>query len=174
MNQVTKQPLVLVVAMAENGVIGAKGMLPWRVRADLRKFRALTMGKPMVMGRKTFESIGRPLDGRDNIVVSRQRDFRPDGAIVAPSFEAALAIADERAAARGAEEICVIGGGDVFAAALPLASRLHVTHVAASPKGDIMFPNVQWDEWAEVSRDPLPASDGDTAPAVYVVYERRG
>src|SRR5687767_5068116 len=119
--------IVIVVAVAENGVIGAAGGLPWRVRADLRRFRAVTMGKPLVMGRKTFESIGRVLDGRDNIFVTRRTDFAPAGVIVAGSVEEALAIAADRAAARGVGEICVGGGGGVFAATLPLAQRLHVT-----------------------------------------------
>jgi dihydrofolate reductase len=169
----TRKPIVLIVAIGENGVIGAEGGLPWRVRADLRKFRAITMGKPLVMGRKTFESIGRALDGRDSIVVSRQPEYRPEGAIVAPSLEAALAIADECATARGASEICVVGGGEIYAAAFPLASRLHVTHVAASPEGDTVFPKISSDEWAEVRREKLPPSEGDTASAAHVVYERR-
>ncbi|MGH6924944.1 MAG: dihydrofolate reductase [Propylenella sp.] len=169
----TRRPIVIVVGVGENGVIGVDGQLPWRVRADLRKFRAITMGKPIVMGRKTFESIGRALDGRDNILVSRQPGYRPPGAVVAPSLEAALTIADERAAARGADEICVVGGGEIYAAAFPLASRLHVTHVAASPKGDTIFPKISSEEWAEVSRERLPPGEGDTASAVHMVYERR-
>jgi dihydrofolate reductase len=169
----TKRPLVIVVGMAENRVIGAAGGMPWRVRADLRRFRAVTMGKPLVMGRKTFESIGRALDGRDSIVVSRQKGFRPPGATVAPSFEAALAIAEECAAKRGAEEICVVGGGEIYAAALPLASRLHVTHIAAAPEGDTVFPEIRAAEWTELSRETLPPSEGDTAGAVHVTYKRR-
>jgi dihydrofolate reductase len=169
----TRKPVIIIVAIGANGVIGVGGQLPWRVRTDLRKFRAITMGKPVVMGRKTFESIGRALDGRDSIVVSRQPDFRPPGAVAAPSFEAALAIADERAAARGASEICVVGGGEIYATAFPLASRLQVTHVAASPEGDTVFPKISTEEWTEVSREKLPPSEGDTAAAVHVVYERR-
>jgi dihydrofolate reductase len=167
-------PLVHVVAVAENGVIGAKGGLPWRAKADLRKFRAVTMGKPLVMGRKTYESIGRPLDGRDNIVVSRQADFRPEGVIVASSLDEALAIADEHAKARGVDEICVIGGGEIFADTLASASRLHVTHIGALREGDTVFPEISPTEWSEVSREPLPSSEGDDVEAVYVVYEKRG
>jgi dihydrofolate reductase len=166
------RPIVLVVAVAENGVIGVRGRLPWRVRADMKKFRSVTMGKPMVMGRKTFESIGRPLDGRDSVVVSRQPGFAPDGAIVAESLDEALAVAEQCAARRGADEICVIGGGEVFAATLPSAARLYVTCVAARPEGDAFFAELTAD-WVEVSREPLPRSEGDTASAVYVVYERR-
>lgn len=168
----TAMPIVMVVAVADNRVIGAAGGLPWRVRSDLRKFRSVTMGKPMVMGRKTFESIGRALDGRDSIVVSRQPGFAPEGAIVAKSLDEALAVAKECAAARGAQEVCVIGGGEVFAATLPSAARLHVTHVEARPEGDTFFPQLTAD-WVEVSREDLPRSEGDTAAAVYSVYEKR-
>ena len=166
-------PIVVVVAIADNQVIGVEGGLPWRVRADLRKFRATTMGKPVVMGRKTLESIGRVLDGRDVIVVSRQADFAPAGAFVAPGLGAALKLAEERAVARGAGEICVVGGGEVYAAALPLASRLHVTHVAARPEGDTRFPEISPADWSVVSREPLPQSNGDTATAEHIVYARR-
>lgn len=171
---VTQTPLTIVVAIGENRVIGTKGALPWRVRADMKKFRTVTMGKPMVMGRRTFESIGRPLDGRDTIVVSRRPGFAPEGAIVAENVDAALRLADACAAARGASEICVVGGGELYAATLPLAHRLHVTHIAAAPDGDTVFPDISPADWAETRREPLPASQGDTAAATYVVYERRG
>jgi dihydrofolate reductase len=165
--------IVLVVAVAENGVIGADGGLPWRVRADLRRFRKVTMGKPMVMGRKTFASIGRLLDGRDSIVVTRQEGFAAEGAFVAGSIEEALSLAAERAAARGANEICVIGGAEIFAQTLPLADRLDITHVAAKPRGDVFFPQIDAAAWEEVSRETLPRSEGDDAAAVTAVYRRR-
>jgi dihydrofolate reductase len=165
--------IALVVGVAENGVIGAKGGLPWRVKADLRRFRADTMGKPMVMGRKTFQSIGRVLDGRDNIVVTRQPGYARPGAIVAKSLDEALAIAEERAATRGSKEICVIGGGEVFRETFPLATRLYVTHVSGKPKGDVFFPDIVPGEWKERSREKLPFSEGDTATAEHAVYERR-
>jgi dihydrofolate reductase len=164
--------IAVVVAVAENGVIGAKGGLPWRIRADLKRFRAVTMGKPMIMGRKTFASIGKALDGRDSIVVTRQPDFSADDIIVAGNVEAALSIAKKRAAARGVDEIAVIGGGEIFAAALDRADRLHVTHVAAAPQGDVYFPEIRKSEWVEVSREALPRSEGDTAEATYAVYHR--
>jgi dihydrofolate reductase len=163
----------LVVAVGENGVIGIHGQLPWRIRADLRKFRAITMGRPLVMGRKTFESIGRVLDGRDVIVVTRQRDFAPAGVLVADSLDAALALAVERAAARGVDDIFVVGGGEIYAAAMPLADKLHVTHVAARPEGDTVFPEISPAEWTVLSREPLPPSEGDTATGEHVVYVRR-
>lgn len=167
------RPIALIAAVAENGVIGVDGGLPWRVKSDMRKFRALTMGKPLVMGRKTFESIGRVLDGRDVIVVTRQTDFVPAGVLVAASLRQALALAEKCAAQRGAEEICVVGGGEIYLEALPLAERLYLTHVETRPAGDTRFPAIAPEIWAEISREPLAASEGDTAAAVHVVYGKR-
>jgi dihydrofolate reductase len=165
--------VAIVAAVGKNGVIGAAGALPWRVRADLRRFRALTMGKPVVMGRKTFESIGRPLDGRDNIVVTRRKGFAPEGVLVADSVAAAIVLAKRCAAARGVDEVYVVGGGELYAQALPLADRLYVTHVSAEPEGDAVFPAIAASEWVEVSREEVPFSEGDTASATRSVYERR-
>jgi dihydrofolate reductase len=165
--------IALVVAVAENGVIGAAGGLPWRLKADLRRFRAVTMSKPIVMGRKTWESIGRPLDGRDNIVVTRRQGLAPEGVLVARTVTEALHEAAERAKQRGAGEICVIGGGEVFAAVMPLAERLYATHIAAAPEGDVRFPEISPKDWIEISREALPFSDGDTVEGTYVVYQRR-
>lgn len=165
-------PIVIVAAVAKNGVIGVDGGLPWRVKADMKKFRAVTMGKPVVMGRKTFQSISRVLDGRDVIVVTRQKDFSPAGAFVAESLEEALTLAQKLAAGRAAGEICIGGGGEIYRAAMPLADRLHITHVAAEPSGDTRFPDISPAEWAEISREPLPPSEGDTATAEQVVYAR--
>jgi dihydrofolate reductase len=166
--------LAIVVAVAENGVIGRAGGLPWRVRADLKRFRALTIGKPVVMGRKTFESIGRVLDGRDNIVVTERRDFAPEGVLVAHGVEPALGLARKLAETHGADEFYVIGGGQLYAETLPLADRLYVTHVAAAPDGDVRFPPIAPAEWQEIVREPLPSSEGDTAAAARSVYQRRG
>ncbi len=169
----TKTPITLVVAIGENGVIGVRGDIPWRVRADMKLFRSVTMGKPIVMGRKTFESIGRALDGRDNIVVTRNPGFAPSGVVVAADLGAALESAEACATKRGADEICVIGGGELYAATLPLAARLRVTHIAAAPEGDTVFAEISPDDWVAVKREPLPRSEGDTTEAEYVVYERR-
>jgi len=169
----TGPALVLVVAVAENGVIGRAGGLPWRIKADLRKFRSVTMGKPLIMGRKTFESIGRVLDGRDSIVVTRGTGFAAEGVLLAHSLQEALAIGGERAAARGASEVCVIGGAELFAESLPRAERLHMTHVAAAPEGDVFFPRFSPADWSEIWREDLPFSAGDTARASYAVYHRR-
>ena len=164
--------LALIAAVAENGVIGAKNALPWRVKNDFRRFRALTMGKPLIMGRKTFESIGRPLDGRDNIVLTRKPSAAIEGALVAGSLEEAFAIARDRAAERGVDEIFVIGGGELFREALPLAQRLYLTHIEAAPDGDAYFPHVPPEEWMETARELITPSEGDTARAVHAVYER--
>jgi dihydrofolate reductase len=166
-------PVALIVAVAENHVIGVTGGLPWRLKADLKKFRAITMGKPLIMGRKTFESIGRVLDGRDIIVVTRQKDFSRRDTYTAPNLDAALKLAAERAAARNADEICVVGGGEMYAAAMPLADRLYVTHIAARPDGDTLFPEISPADWSVVSREALPKSGGDTVTGEHVVYGKR-
>jgi len=164
---------VLVVAVAENGVIGAHGTLPWRMKADLQRFRRVTMGKPVIMGRATFDTIGRALDGRDNIVLTRRHDFAAEGVLVAHDLAQAFRLAQAAAARSGAGEICVIGGGAVFLEALPQADRVDLTEVAAAPEGDVFFPRLDPQEWAEVAREHLPPSPGDTVTAVSAVYHRR-
>jgi dihydrofolate reductase len=163
----------IIAAVAANGVIGEGGAMPWRLSTDLRRFKALTLGKPVVMGRRTFESIGKPLPGRANIVVSRRDGYRPEGVSVAASLDAALA--EARAAARraGLDEVFVIGGGEIYAAAMPHADRLHITHVAARPAGDTLFPAIDPGVWTRVSVEDVPAGERDTAPTAYVVYIRR-
>jgi dihydrofolate reductase len=145
-----KLSLTLVVAVAENGVIGNKGVLPWRIPEDLKRFKALTLGKPCIMGRKTWDSLPkRPLPGRTNIVVTRDHAFRADGAEVAHSFEGALGIA-----ARGTpDEIMIIGGAAIFAAALPLAQRVELTDVTAAPEGDAFMPPFDRAQWRETKRE---------------------
>jgi dihydrofolate reductase len=163
----------LVVAVAENGVIGRDGTLPWRISADLKTFRRLTMGKPLIMGRRTFQSLKKPLDGRDNIVITRDADYRPAGTIIANDFVAALEAARECAIRRGVNEIAVIGGTSVFKAALPLAYRIYKTEVHASPAGDAFFPHVDWGKWLEVSREALPRAPNDDCTSTLVMLERR-
>jgi dihydrofolate reductase len=165
--------ITLVVAVADNGVIGRDGGLPWRLSSDLKTFRRLTMGKPLIMGRRTFQSLKKPLDGRDNIVVTRDEGFRPAGAIVAPSFPAALAQAERCARERGVDEVMVIGGADIFAEALPLAGRIYKTEVHGSPEGDTLMPKVDWDRWQEVSREPLPRGERDDFDATLLLLERK-
>jgi dihydrofolate reductase len=163
----------LVVAVADNGVIGRDGTLPWRISADLKTFRRLTMGKPLIMGRRTFQSLKKPLDGRDNIVVTRNAGYHPQGTIIAHDFASALEAARACAMQRGVDEIAVIGGTTVFAAALPLAHRIYKTEVHASPTGDAFFPDVTWKEWREVSREALPRGPNDDSTSTLVVLERR-
>lgn len=164
--------LSLIVAVAENGVIGKDGRLPWRLSSDLKTFRRLTMGKPLVMGRKTYESLGRPLDGRDNIVVTRDPAFQAEGVSAVASVDEALTLARVLAATRGADEIMVIGGAEIFRLVLPLADRIYWTEVAASPEGDTVFPPLDGGEWREVSREPLPRGPKDDVDATLTVLER--
>jgi dihydrofolate reductase len=162
----------LIVAVAENGVIGRSGALPWRLSSDLKTFRRLTMGKPIVMGRKTFQSIGKPLDGRDNIVVSSDPFFEPKGVSVVDSVGAALTLARILGATRGADEIMIIGGAGIFRETLPLADRIYWTEVKASPEGDVVFPEVDLSEWTEISREALPRGAKDEHDAVLKILER--
>ena len=162
----------LVVAVAENGVIGKDGRLPWQMRSDLKRFRAITIGKPVIMGRRTFQSLKRPLDQRDNIVVTRDPGFRPEGAVVAASFEAALSIARACAGAHGADEIMVIGGAQLYEAAMPHADRIYLTRVHAKPEGDTFFPEPDAACWREVSREALPRGPGDDHAATISILDR--
>ncbi len=162
-----------VVAVARNGVIGLEGNLPWRLSSDLKMFRRLTMGKPMIMGRKTWASLPkRPLDGRDNIVVTRDQSFAEDGAIVAHSMEEAIATAQQAAGRRGVDEIAVIGGAEIFRATLPAAGRIYLTEVDAEPRGDVFFPPLDPGEWRLVSSEPIPRGPRDEVAAVLKVLER--
>ena len=163
----------LIAAVAENGVIGAKGKLPWRLSADLKTFRRLTMGKPLIMGRKTFQSLKGPLDGRDNIVLTTDPAFEADGISVVDNLADALTLARTLAATRGADEIMVIGGADVFKAALSRADRIYWTDIHAAPEGDVRFPEFDHAEWQEVSSEPLPQSEKDNVTATLRVLERR-
>ncbi|APQ13571.1 dihydrofolate reductase [Pseudomonas rhizoryzae] len=168
----TSLPLSLIVAVAENGVIGIENRLPWHLPAELKYFKAVTLGKPLVMGRKTWDSLGRPLPGRLNLVVSRQTDLLAEGAEVRSSLAAAVARAEAWALEREAGEIMLIGGAQLFAEALPVAQRLYLTRVALAPEGDVFFP--EWDErdWQLVSRQEHPAEDDRPAYACEV-WERR-
>jgi dihydrofolate reductase len=165
--------IVLIVAVAENGVIGAKGTIPWRLRADVQRLKAMTMGKPVVMGRKTFESLPRPLSGRTNIVVTRDESFRAAGAVVTSSFADARAIALGDALRRFATEIAVIGGAEIYAQWMDGADRLEVTEVHTKPPGDTFFPAIDPAQWEEVARIRNPATAADSADFSYVTYRRR-
>lgn len=166
--------LVLVIARGANGVIGREGDLPWRLRSDLQRFKAITIGKPCIMGRKTWESLPlKPLPGRLNLVLSRDLSFEAKGAVVVTNLDEALSMAREQAADDGVDEVCVIGGAGLFEAALPRARRLYITEVEASPEGDVRFPDFDETAWTEVSREPHPAGEKDDHAFVFRVLERR-
>lgn len=167
------RPLTIVAAIADNGVIGRDNQLIWRLRSDLKRFRAITLGKPLVMGRKTFESIGKPLPGRRTIVMTRDPAFSSEGVDVARSFDAALSMADAAADALGAGEIVVAGGAEIYALALPRAQRLRLTLVHAAPEGDAFFPAYDRAAFREVLREDRPAGTDDEHPFSFVDLERR-
>ena len=157
----------VIVAVAENGVIGREGAMPWRIPEDLKRFKALTMGHPILMGRKTWEAIGRPLPGRENIVITRQKGFAAEGATVVHSLGDAM----EHARARGATDVFVIGGGEIYKLALPLAQVAHVTRVHASFEGDATFPPLDRG-WHEKAREHGEQKEPTPLRYDFVTYER--
>jgi dihydrofolate reductase len=165
--------IVLIVAVAENGAIGAANGIPWRLKADQQRLKAMTIGKPIVMGRKTFISLRRPLPGRTNIVITRDPDFFAAGAVVTRSLADALVVAKGDALRRFATEIAVIGGAEIYAVSMPIADRLEVTEVHASVDGDTFFPAIDPSIWQETVRSRNTATADDTADYSYVTYRRR-
>ena len=166
--------IALIAALAADRVIGKDGGLPWRIPADLKFFKATTLGKPVVMGRKTFVSLRRPLPGRTNIVVTRDAHFRSPGAIVTTSLADARAVATGDALRRLAPEIVVIGGAEIYAQWMPYADRLEVTEVHARPAGDTYFAAIDAAMWEEVARVRNKAGSDDSADFSFVTYRRRG
>jgi len=165
--------LVIVVAVADNGVIGADGSLPWRLSADLRRVKDLTMGKPLIMGRRTYETIGRPLPGRESVVITRNPQFAPEGITVMPNFEVALVAASEVAREMGTDEVIAFGGSEIYAKALPLAKRIERTEIHLSPDGDTKFPEFDPADWIEVAREDYPVGIDGAAAHSFVTLERR-
>ncbi|MEM5501037.1 dihydrofolate reductase [Ahrensia kielensis] len=173
----------IVVAVSQNGVIGREGDMPWRLSADLKRFKALTIGKPVIMGRKTFESIGKALPNRLNIVITRDADWHADDVMRVGSIGAAvyLALAHLESAepdpddleAPLPDEICIIGGGQIYAQAINMAHTLYVTHVLAEIDGDTHFPEIDENLWLEVSSEDVPKSDKDSVETRFVIYERK-
>jgi dihydrofolate reductase len=157
----------LVVAMDESGIIGRDNALPWHLPADLKRFKAITLGKPILMGRKTFESIGKPLPGRLNLVLTRSRDWQREGAITMHSVEEALARAGD------AVEVAVIGGEEIFKLALPFAARIYLTEVHARVEGDTAFPAFDRSQWREVERSTHPADERHAYSMTFSTLERR-
>jgi len=167
--------LVLIVAMARNRVIGRDNALPWHLPEDLRRFRALTLGKPVVMGRRTFESIGRPLPGRSNIVISGQREpGLPEGVLHARSVPDALRLAQGIAARDGVDECMVIGGAEIYRQCLPLAERIHLTLIEHEVDGDVLFPSHAADDWREVAREECASASDPELHFAFLTLERIG
>jgi dihydrofolate reductase len=164
--------LALIVAASENGVIGRENALPWHLPEDLRHFRRLTMGKPIIMGRRTFESIGRPLPGRTNIVITRNTRLDAPGVRVVSTLEEALDLGSSIARADEMTEMLVIGGAEIYRAALPRAHRLYLTEVHAQVTGDVKLPPVDWTQWRECSRERHGSGGSNPYDYSFVVFDR--
>lgn len=164
--------IAMIAAVAQNGVIGRNNELPWRLPGDLPRFRQITLGKPVIMGRATFDSIGKPLPGRDNIVVSRDPALHIEGAAVVATPQAALELAQIIAMEKNLDEVIVMGGGQIYAALLPKADRLYLTRVLADVDGDAYFPDVTPSDWVEVSNEAVEASGDNPYPFCYVTLDR--
>lgn len=164
--------ITLIVAVAENGVIGQGNTIPWRLKTDQQRLKAITMGKPIVMGRKTFVSLGRPLPGRTNIVITRDAHFQAAGAVVTTALKDALDVARGDALRRFATEIAVIGGAEIYAQSIAIADRIDLTLVHATPQGDTHFEMPDPAQWQEVGRERHGASDVDSVDFSYVTYRR--
>ncbi|WP_343035957.1 dihydrofolate reductase [Hongsoonwoonella zoysiae] len=165
--------IVLIAAVADNGVIGAGNDMPWRLPSDLRRFKRLTVGRPVIMGRKTFQSIGKPLPDRPNIVVTRDASFNAKGANVVATVEAAVELARELARNRGADSIIIMGGGEIYRATIALADRLEITRVHAMPEGDTHFPDIDVERWRETGREGPERGEKDSTDVTFVTYRRR-
>jgi dihydrofolate reductase len=164
--------IILVAAVSENGVIGRDNRLPWRLKSDVQHFRAVTVGKPVIMGRKTYESIGKPLKDRTTIVVSRDADFAAPGVLVAAVLDAALAAARGDALRRGADAIIVAGGAEIYLQTMPLATRLEITQVYKSVDGDARFPAINPQVWRETTRVEHKPGAEDEAAFAFITCER--
>jgi len=164
--------VAMIVALAQNGVIGRNNQLPWRLPGDLPRFKQITMGKPVIMGRATFDSIGKPLPGRDNIVISRDVNLHIEGAAVVASPTAALDLARIRADEKHLDEIIVMGGGQIYSALLPQADRLYLTRVLADVNGDAYFPTFEIGEWTQIASESVSASGDNPYPFCYVTLDR--
>jgi dihydrofolate reductase len=162
----------LILAVSRNGVIGHDGRIPWRISTDMRRFRSLTMGKPIIMGRKQYDSVGKPLEGRDNIVVTRNAAFAAPGILSVPNLDAALELAATLARQRAVDEIMVIGGAQIYALALPKADRIYLSRVEADVDGDVRFDIGDVTDWRVVSKDVVPAGPKDQFGHVFCVFDR--
>jgi dihydrofolate reductase len=166
-------PVSIVVAVAKNGIIGRDGEMPWRLSSDLKRFKTITMGNPIIMGRKTFESIGRVLPGRHNIVITRNSCFDSEGVTAVASLDEALKTAELWAEKNDAKEICILGGGEIYQQSLNLAHRLYYTEVKAEPAGDTRFPDLEEDDWKVSHKETVPAGVRDNFETRFIIYERK-
>ena len=162
----------MIAGVAQNGVIGNDQAIPWRVPSDMAFFRKTTMGKPIVMGRKQFETVGRPLPGRTNIVVTRQQGYQPDGVLVVHDLDTAIEQARRIAQAEGVEEIMIIGGGELYAQLMARADRLYISHMDLAPEGDVLFPPIAPEQWAVVDLPETVPSPKDETTYRVKVYDR--
>ncbi|KQX39920.1 hypothetical protein ASD04_04515 [Devosia sp. Root436] len=165
--------IAMIAGVAENGVIGSDQAIPWRVPSDMAFFKQTTMGKPIVMGRKQYETVGKPLPGRSNIVITRRQGYQAEGVLVFHDIDAALEKAREIAQADGVDEIMIIGGGELYAQLMDRADRLYITHIDLSPAGDVLFPAIEPEQWAVVDLPEVTPSPRDEASYRVKVYERR-
>lgn len=163
----------LIWAMADNRLIGRDNTLPWRLPTDMRHFMNVTMGKPVLMGRKTFESMKAALPGRTNIVLTRDQTWQRDGVKVVHDLRSGIELAEQQCLIDNQHEVMIIGGADIYALALPLASRLYVTHVHASPDGDVFFPEFDWSDWETLEEDHFEADERHSAAFSIAVYQRK-
>lgn len=166
-------PLIAVAALADNHVIGHDNKLIWRLKTDLKRFRTLTMGRPLVMGRKTFQSIGKALPGRYTVVLTRDPDFIAEGVAVAHTLDAALAAGQDLAREHGADAVVIGGGADLYEQTLPMCVRLHLTQVHAQPEGDALFPAFARGAWLETFREDHPKGPDDEHPFTFLDLKRR-
>lgn len=167
-------PVAIIAAVAANGVIGRDGGIPWTIPSDMAFFKRTTMGKPMIMGRRQYESVGRPLPGRANILVTRQQGYQPDGVIVISDLMGAIERAQAIAASDGAGEVMVIGGGEIYAQAMPLADKLYISHVELRPGGTVVFPAIDPAVWQVVDEPAVVPAERDEAVYRIRTYARRG
>lgn len=163
----------MIAAVAGNGVIGRDNDLPWRLSTDLKRFKAMTMGKPLILGRKNFESLPRPLPGRPHVVVTRDSAYRRDGVQVVHSFDAALEAAKVLAEDAGVDEICIVGGGEIYQQGMAVADILHITHVDADVEGDVRFPSIDASVWRPEEVGRMEPGEKDEYGARFVTYTRR-
>jgi dihydrofolate reductase len=165
--------VALIAAFAQNLVVGINNSLPWHLPEDLKYFKRTTSGKAIIMGRKTYESIGRPLPNRTNIVISRNPDFSAEGVVIVASIEEAIKHAESVNMINGVDEVMIIGGAAIYQASLPMADRLYLTHVHASVEGDAYFPKVDFDQWKEVAREDFNKDDSNPYDYSFSVYDKK-